>query len=107
MIGPQNKFIYNSCREYDDNDYYDDNNNDDDDDDNPLMDFDPPETDMFCLYLKKLFEFKFFSPWSISTLQGFHIQYGWHITDAFKWIPSAMKPQSVWTQSSPSNDPRL
>jgi len=28
IIGPQNKFIYNSCREYDDDD-------DDDDDENP------------------------------------------------------------------------
>jgi len=32
IIGPQNKFIYNSRREHDD----------DDDDENPLMDFDPP-----------------------------------------------------------------
>jgi len=35
IIGPQNKFIYNSRREYDDDD-------DDDDDENPLMDFNPP-----------------------------------------------------------------
>ena len=57
----------------------------------------PPKTDM-CLYLKKLFEFKFSSLWSISTLQCFHMQYGWHMTDAFKWIPFAAKSQSVWTQ---------
>jgi hypothetical protein len=71
IIGPQNKFIYSSCREYDDND---DDNNNDDDDDNPLMDSDPPtQTDMLRLYLKKLFGFKCFSSWSISTPQSFHM----------------------------------